>query len=94
MDEKQIRDAAKAIALEALVIRTYNLALRAHPAFTEDAIATHEAGWVTQMDQLTIGKFGPAMSDHIAAEFQEALRTLLSDARRARARGPFPEPQS
>lgn len=86
MDEKEIADAAYLKALEVLIVRTYNLAVRRFPDFNEDVLAENERTWLSDMDRLAIGTSDPAMSDHIAGEFQQALSSLLASARRARSR--------
>lgn len=86
MTEEKILSLAREAAIEQMLRLTYNLVIQA-AQISEDRVAAIESNLLDEMDQLTIGKADPAMSDHIAAEFQTALRQLLDGARRSRRPG-------
>lgn len=81
MDEDRLAIEARLIALEYLLPHVAKIALLAVGATTE-----HIAGIRRRANELwaaeTFPDGGPAMSDHMAAEIQEAIDDLLAEVER------------
>jgi hypothetical protein len=85
--EEQIKFQARLVALETLVVRTYNLAM-ASGGFTREQMDGADQMILDGTAQAASGKFDPVMSDHIAAEVHDAMQTLLNLAKVIRAPKP------
>lgn len=86
MTKSEIEIAARLEALETLAVATWNLAV-INSRLSDSDIAEVEAGLVRNAGQRTIETLDPAMSDHVSAECETALRRLVKSARDNRAVG-------